>query len=37
VIPIAIAALSWHLIETPILALKRRFPYTTSTPERAPT
>jgi peptidoglycan/LPS O-acetylase OafA/YrhL len=28
VIPIAIAALSWHLVEAPILTLKRRFPYT---------
>jgi peptidoglycan/LPS O-acetylase OafA/YrhL len=36
VIPIAIAATSWHLIETPILALKRRFPYTRSERERSP-
>ena len=27
VVPFVIAALSWHLLEVPILALKQRFPY----------
>lgn len=35
-IALTVAVASWHLIERPILRLKRRFPYRDPTPTRAP-